>query len=208
MAFSLLPKEIKFFDLFDQQTAIIISAAACFKELADQGKFDDQSIERMRVIEHQGDEITHEIVDKLNRCFITPFDREDIHCLAFELDNVIDIIYTLTKRMRLYKLNVADPGVIKFAELIEQAVYSLSQAIKELRDTKNPKKILKHCIEINRLENMGDQLRDSVIEKLFNDGSDPITVIKWKEIYEGAETCLDICEDIANVLESILVKQG
>ena len=208
MSFSLIPKEIKFFDLFNQQTAIIVTAAAVFKELAMQGNFDDQGIERMRVIEHQGDEITHEIVDKLNRTFITPFDREDIHCLAFEMDNVIDVIYTLTKRMRLYKLNVVNPDMIKFADLIEQSVNSLSEAIKELRDTKNTKKILKHCIEINRLENMGDQLRDIVIGDLFEGGTDPITVIKWKEVYEGAETCLDICEDIANLVEAILVKQG
>lgn len=208
MGFSFIPKEIKFFDLFDQQAIYINKAAAIFKELVLNGRFDDEGIARMRDIEHDCDNVTHDIIDKLNRTFITPFDREDIHALAHELDNVVDILYATSKRMRLYQLNVINQDMIKFSEIIEESIAHLAKALNGLRDSKNPRSIMDSCIEINRLENVGDLLRDAVIGELFNNVTDPITVIKWKEVVEGAETVLDICEDVANVIESILVKQG
>lgn len=208
MGFSLIPKEVQFFDLFDKQAAVITSAAVCFRELASKGHFDDEGIERMKDIEHQCDEITHDIIDKLNRCFITPFDREDIYRLAHEVDDLVDMLYSVSKRVRLYKINSISPDLVKFAELIEQSVRCLAKAIGGLRKSKHQKPILVCCIEINRLENEGDHFRDHVIGNLFQDGADPMSVIKWKEIYEGVETCLDICEDTGNVIESILVKNA
>lgn len=208
MGFSLLPKEVQFFDLFDMQAAVINSAAKCFKELATKGTFDDAGIEKMKDIEHQCDEITHDIIDKLNRCFITPFDREDIYELAHELDDLVDMLYSVSKRMRLYKVNSVHPEMVKFADLIEQSVNCLGKALNGLRNNKHHKPILVCCIEINRLENEGDHLRDHVIGNLFEKEQDAMTVIKWKEIFEGAETCLDICEDVSNVIESILVKNA
>ena len=208
MGFSLIPKEVQFFDLFDKQAEVINIAAAAFKDLAANGKFDDAGIERMKDIEHQCDEITHDIIDKLNRSFITPFDREDIYELAHELDDLVDMLYSVSKRMRLYKLNGVNPDLLKFAELIESSVRCLGKALGGLRHSKHHRPILVSCIEINRLENDGDHLRDQVIGKLFDDGGDAMQVIKWKEIFEGVETCLDICEDISNVIESILVKNA
>jgi hypothetical protein len=110
--------------------------------------------------------------------------------------------------MRLYQLNVINQDMIKFSEIIEESIAHLAKALNGLRDSKNPRGIMDSCIEINRLENVGDLLRDAVIGELFNNVTDPIAVIKWKEVVEGAETVLDICEDVANVIESILVKQG
>jgi uncharacterized protein len=208
MAFRFIPQEAKFFDMFDQQAAKIVSAALCFKDLASHGKFDDEGIQRMRELEHECDSITHDIIDKLNRTFITPFDREDIHSLAHELDNVVDMLYTTSKRLRLYKLKSINPDLVQFSDLIIQSVSALARGINAMRNHKNPKDINEACIEVNQLENMGDQLRDAIILKLFDKTKDPIKIIKWKENFESVETVLDICEDIANLMESILVKQG
>lgn len=208
MGFSLLPKEVQFFDLFDKQAEVIKSAAKCFKELAVTGNYDDPGIERMKDIEHQGDEITHDIIDKLNRCFITPFDREDIYELAHELDDLVDMLYSVAKRMRLYKINGVHPDMVRFSELIEQSVNCLGKALNGLRNSKHHKPILVCCIEINRLENEGDHLRDHVIGNLFENETDAMMVLKWKEIFEGVETCLDISEDVGNIIESILVKNA
>lgn len=208
MKFSLLPKEIKFFDLFDEQAKILVTASACFLDLVNGAGFDDAGIQKMRDIEHTCDNVTHDIIEKLNRTFITPFDREDIHALAHEVDNVVDMLFTISKRIWLYKLNSVDRDLIQFAQLINQSVNSLAKALNGLRDQKNTKPIKEHCIEINRLENLGDQLRDAVIGRLFDNSGDPISIFKWKEIFEGAETVLDICEDVANVIESIMVKQA
>ena len=162
----------------------------------------------MRELEHECDAITHNIIDKLNRTFITPFDREDIHALAHQLDNVTDMLYTTSKRLRLYKLQKKNNDLIQFGELIVQSVKSLETAVKGLRHHKSPKAINDACIEINEIENQGDHLRDDVILKLFEKTKDPITIIKWKEIFEAVETILDVCEDIANLIDSIIVKHG
>ncbi len=203
-----LPKEYKFFDLFDKQAGFAVEAANLFKELAMGGKFDDESANRMHDIEHNCDDVTHDIINKLNRTFITPFDREDIHALAHELDTVIDLINTTTSRMRLFKLSKVNKQLIQFSELIEQSVGALAKAVKSLRDTKRHLEVNQYCIEINRLENLGDQLRDESIGDLFAKSKDPINIIKWKEIFTEAETVLDACEDVANIVESILVKQA
>jgi uncharacterized protein len=208
MAFSFIPKEIKFFDLFDKQASNIIMASNVFCEIIQKGIFDEVTVQRMKDIEHTCDEAAHDIIEKLNRTFITPFDREDIHALAYELDDVVDMLNTIISRLRLYKLNVIDKDLIEFSELIRESVNFLAKALNGLRNQKETKDIRNCCIEINRLENEGDQLRDKVLMKLFDNTKDPVFIIKWKEIYEESETVLDICEDVANVIESILVKQG
>lgn len=208
MKFRFIPQETKFFDMFEAQASKIIEAAIYFKEQASIGKFGDEEIKRMRDYEHACDYITHDIIDKLNRTFITPFDREDIHSLAHELDNVVDMLYNVSKRMHLYKLETGNPDLIQFCELIVQSATSLGMGINGLRNLKDPTAVNNAHREVNQLENDGDHLRDLMIEKLFSKIKDPIIIIKWKEIFEGVENVLDICEDIANLLESILVKQG
>ncbi len=208
MGFRFIPREMQFFDLFDDQAKKIIVTAQKFRELTASGKFGDEEIQRMRDLEHEGDAITHDIIDKLNRTFITPFDREDIHGLAQELDNVIDMLYTTSKRMRIYKLHTPNNDLIQFADLIVQSATAVGMAINGLRTHKNHQPIKDSCIEVNHIENLGDQLRDSVIQRLFDEVKDPVEIIKWKEIFEEVETILDICEDIANLIDSIMVKQG
>ena len=135
MKFSLLPKEYLFFDLFDQMAAHAIDAARCFSNFATAGTFDHQAIEKMHCIEENCDEVTHEIIDRLNRTFVTPFDREDIYSLAHEFDSVIDLIQAMTNRMLLYKLNdVKSEDLMRFAELIERSVDNLANAVRRLRE--------------------------------------------------------------------------
>jgi uncharacterized protein len=209
MKFSLLPKEYQFFDLFDKLSSNAMDAARCFKEYAINGTFDNEAKEKMHIIEERCDESTHEIIDRLNRTFITPFDREDIYSLAHEFDSVVDIIQAMTNRMHLYNLqNVINEDLIKFAELIEQSVDCLSKAVMGLRNLKDKGHISACCIEVNSLENLGDQQRDAVLSKLFNNPTDPLEVIKWKDIFMDAETVLDKCEDVANIVAAILIKQG
>ena len=198
MGFSLLPKEHQFFDLFDKMADASVDASRLFKKLAREGTFDQEAIERMSSIEHHCDEITHEIIDKLNRTFITPFDREDIYALAHRFDGVVDIIHAITKRMLLYNLhNEINQDLIRFTDLIDHSVAALATAVRGVRNLKNSKLISDACIEINRLENLGDHLRDEVIGKLFDNSFDPLYIIKWKDIFQDAETALDQCEDVA-----------
>ena len=209
MKFSLIPKEYQFFDLFDKMASDAIDAARCFKDFAVTGTFDDKANEKMHAIEERCDETTHEIIDRLNRTFITPFDREDIYSLAHEFDSVVDIIHAMNNRLRLYNLhNTINEDLIRFAELIDKSVECLSNAVMGLRNLKHTSHISDCCIEVNRLENLGDQLRDTVLGKLFHNDPDPLDVIRWKDIFMDAETVLDKCEDVANIVSAIMIKQG
>ncbi len=208
MLFKFLPNEFNFFDLFDKQVDYAVSAAACFKELVARGVIDEDSVKKIGAIEHQGDEVAHEIFEHLNKTFITPFDREDIHALAKQLDDVTDMIVTIVSRMKVYNITSVDKNLIQFAAVIEESVGAVACAVKGLRSAKNFQAIQDSCVEINRLENVGDKMRDTVLAELFEKVKDPITVIKLKEIYQDAETVLDICEDVTHVVGAILLKQA
>jgi len=205
---SFLPKEFSFFDLFDKQAKIALDAATYFKELVAKGGVDESSLQKMQDIEHGGDNVAHEIIDKLDKTFITPFDREDLHALTKELDDIIDMINTIVSRMKVYKITGVDKNLVKFAAIIEESVQSVAIVIRGLRNKKYSKVVLDSCIEINRLENDGDTLRDSVLAELFETSRDAIAVIKLKEIYQDSETVLDICEDLAHIVSSVLLKQA
>lgn len=204
----LLPKEFNFFDLFDKQVDCAVDAAGRLKELVTKGTLEEDLIQKVKDVEHQGDDLTHDILNRLNKTFITPFDREDIHTLAKELDDVIDMIYTIANRMKVYKVEGIDKNLVLFAVVIEDSVRAVARAVKGLRNMKNLKSVTDACVEINRLENVGDTMRDTMLAELFENSKDPFSLIKWKEIYQDAETVLDICEDVAHVVQSILVKQA
>jgi len=208
MAFNFLPKNFNFFDLFEKQVGCAVDAARCFKELTLKGIVDEAAFKKIRDIEHQGDDVAHTIIEQLNKTFITPFDREDIYALTKELDDVIDMINTIVGRLKIYKITAVNKNLVEFSSVIEESVSAVARAVKGMRDMKNLKAVSQACVEVNRLENVGDSMRDEVLAELFETEKDPITVIKWKEIYQDAETVLDICEDVAHVVESILVKQA
>lgn len=208
MLFRFLPKEFNFFDLFEKQAQYAVDAAECFKELVSKNVLDEASLKKMHDIEHQGDDVAHTILDSLNKTFITPFDREDIHALAKELDDITDMLYTIVNRMKVYKVEGANKNLTEFALVINESARAVLRAVSGLRDQKKSKDVSDACVEINRLENLGDTMRDNVLAELFETEKDTVKIIKLKEIYQDSETVLDICEDVAHVVQSILVKQA
>ena len=208
MRFSLMPQEFEFFDLLEKEASSAIEAVTCFREAIINKKVDQKVLDKIHAIEHRGDQITHDIIDKLNRTFITPFDREDIHSLAHELDSVVDISHSIINRIVLYKIEEVKDDLTKFAELIEKSTLEIAKAIKGLRTVKKQDAIRTACIEIHRIENLGDQLRDSAISSLFETCKNPVDIIKWKDIFEDAEHVLDKCEDVANIIQGLMVKHS
>ena len=206
--FNFLPKEFNFFDLMEKQVGYASDAAKAFKTVVAKGGVSEADIEKLQDIEHQGDEVTHTILEQLDKTFITPIDREDIHALAKELDDIIDMTCTIASRMKIYRITRVDKYLVEFAGVIEDSVKGVSSAVKGMRNMKNVKQIYMACVEVNRLENVGDKLRDKALQDLFDNEKDPIEIIKWKELYQEAETILDICEDVTNVVESIVVKNA
>ncbi len=203
-----IPKEVKFFDLFDKQAENLVKAAEFYKKLVNEGGFTPENVRAMHELEHYGDELTHTIINTLNETFITPFDREDILALANRLDDIIDGIYLISNRFMLYKITKPTEYSKKMANTIEQSTKAMQKALASLRSNKNMKETLFQCVEINRLENEGDVLRDEAISNLFEKEKDPVMIIKQKELYEEAETVTDFCEHVANLVESILVKNN
>ena len=182
MGFRFLPREVNFFDLFEKQVDYAVDAASYFKEAVSKNILDDESLEKMHEVEHQGDEVAHTILDNLNKTFITPFDREDIHSLAKEVDDIIDMLYTILNRMKVYKIGNVDKNLVQFATVIDESVRAVARAVKGLRHLKNSKSVAESCVEVNRLENVGDSMRDAMLAELFEKEKDPIHIMKWKEI--------------------------
>ena len=208
MIFNFLPQEFNFYEKFETQINYAVKAADYFRELVLKGVFAESAFKEIHAIEHGGDETAHLIIDQLNKTFITPFDREDIHALVIEIDDIVDMINTMVTRLVVYKITGVNKNLVEFSSLIRDSVYCVSSMVKGMKSVKNSKVISEAYVEVNRLENVGDSLRNKVLAELFEKEKDPIVVIKWKEIYEDAETLLDICEDVSHVIESILVKQA
>ncbi len=205
MAFRLIPREEKFFDLFEQQAANIVAAARTLEELVLDYPDAKAKYQQIRDLEHHGDTLTHEVVKKLNTTFITPIDREDIYALASRLDDVLDLIDAVADRLILYRITTPGSGCADLAKVIVKTAEETDRAVHCLR-TLSPF-YLKHCIEVNRLETAADRLLRDLLAGLF-DGSDPIEIIKWKEIYETMEAVTDRCEDVVNVIEGIVLKMA
>jgi len=197
-----------FFDLLEEQVGHAVEAACFFQEVTAQDRVTEEMLNRMAQIEHQGDNAAHTIIQRLNKTFLTPFDRQDIHALAMELDDITDMIHNIVRRLRVYDIPGVDRNLVEFAAVIEQSVRAVSRAIGGLRHSKNARVVFDACVEVNRLENVGDVMRDRVLAELFATAKDPILVIKWKDIYQDAETVLDVCEDVVHVVDSIMVKQA
>jgi uncharacterized protein len=211
MAFSFLsklfPHEFDFYTLFEKQAGTAVEAALRFKEVGVKG-LDDEAVAAVRKLEHEGDESAHAILEQLDKTFITPFDREDIHALTNELDDVVDQIDTIVNRMRVYRLTSPNKQLLDFAVVTVDATRALAVAVAGLRTMKNHKAIEDACVEVNRLENVTDVMRDTALATLFDTEKDAITVIKWKEIFQDAEKVLDQCEDVAHIVRSIVLKQA
>ncbi|MFM6954461.1 MAG: DUF47 domain-containing protein [Sphingobacteriaceae bacterium] len=205
-----IPKDKNFFPLFEQSSSNLISMAELLKKAVNTKNADDrlEFFKEIESMEHIGDDITHQIYLELSKNFITPFDREDIHQLATAIDDVADYIHGSANRMLLYQVdNITEP-IQKLAELILQAVTDLDKAVRELRNLKNIRAIADSCVRINSIENQADYVFDRAVGDLFAYEKDAVQLIKYKEVLAALETATDMCEDAANVLESILVKHA
>ena len=201
----LMPREESFVHLFIRQAQNIQEGAKALVELLSHYTGVPEQVQSIKAIEHNGDDIAHQLLTKLNQTFITPFDREDIHELCNRLDDVIDLIDAAASRFVLYRVNAVRPGACELARILLSATMEVTEAVNTM-DT--PEKALAHCIEINRYENESDRLCRTLIAQLFDEEKDPVQIIKWKEIFEVIETAVDKCEDVANVIEGVMLKNA
>ena len=206
-----VPKDKKvFFPLFEQAANNVVAMATMLVETVNSTNpaTREELIRQIDKLENKGDEITHQLYLELGKNFITPFDREDIHQLASAIDDVADNIQGAANRMSLYRIDEFNDHIKKLSELILQCSTDLEKAVRELKDLKNVRNIADSCIRINSVENQADHVFDRAVADLFLYETDAIRLIKYKEILSSLETATDMCEDAANVMESILVKNA
>jgi|SRR6476661_3954154 len=205
-----IPKDKKFFPLFEQASSNLIKLGERLTEAVNMEDLNRRKelYKEIEDLEHVGDEITHQIHLELSKNFITPFDREDIHQLASAIDDVADYIHGSANRMSLYNVNEITEPIKQLAELTLQACIELDKAVRELRNLKNIRAIADSCVRINSIENQADYVFDKAVGDLFEYETDAIKLIKYKEVLAALETATDMCEDAANVMESILVKHA
>lgn len=202
----ILPKNPKFFELFSELAsltekigALSVEAVKNFSELTAYAK-------KARDIEHEADAVTHEIIKLMNSTFVTPIDREDIYALAQHIDDVVDFIENAISNMVLYNVKEPPLQIAEFAETIQTATAEIKKLIDILPHSKYARRMEEYAIELHSLENRGDEIFKNALKNLFANGIEPITVIKWKDIFETLEQVLDACEDVANTVSAIIVK--
>ncbi len=200
-----MPHDGDFFALFQKQADNIVVGAQAFVRMLEHYTGVPEQVQRIKAIEHNGDEITHQIFRMLNQTFITPFDREDIHELCSTMDDVIDLIDAASSRFVLYRVAQIRHGTIELCKVLEASTMELRDAVNAME---SPDKALHRVIEINRLENESDRICRTLIAQLFEEEKNPVEIIKWKEIYEVMETAVDKCEDVSNVIESVILKNA
>lgn len=203
-----VPKESKFFDLFEESADNITKGAQALYEMLDTWEFIDSRVAEITELEHKGDTITHQIISLLHRTFVTPFDREDIALLAHTMDDVIDFIHSAADSMFIYKIDQPMDRAKELSEIIVKGSSEVQKAVKGLRKRSELKRIMEGCVEINRLENMADRVYRAGMAELFENTSDVTLLIKWREIYEYLEAATDRAEDVANVLEGVALKHA
>lgn len=203
-----LPKDRVFYNLFEQVADKVTLMGKLLQEFVYETDEDKRLAlsKQIEDLEHQNDELTHQIFQELGRNFITPFDREDIHYLATALDDVADYIYASCKKIQFHGVNPNDQGIQKMAEVINQGAGEVGKAVMQLRELKRPEKISESLVKINSLENHADDIFDMSIKRLFEDENDFKELIRRREVYTVMEVATDKCEDVANVIETIIVK--
>lgn len=203
----LIPRDERFFELFEQATDICVAGADTLLRMLEDFGQAEMYRKQISDLEHAGDSIIHQVVDKLNRTFVTPLDPEDIRAIASRLDDVIDFTQASAERLVLYSVTNPLPESLELARVLVAVVHEVKRVIVLLRDFSQRKAIMEHCIEINRLENAGDKIYREALGKLFRQG-DPMELMRWKEIFDQVEQAIDQCEDLADVIESVVVKQA
>lgn len=202
--FNILPKEEQYFALFSQMTSYIHDASRALVEmLADQsGNYEEHS-RRIKIIEHECDELTHKVSTRLNKSFITPFDREDIYLMSSALDDIVDLIDEAARAMVMYGVHESTAHARQFADVIQRMAVELHEIVSRLE---RPDGMSSRLVTLHTLENEGDEIFHRAIQELFHNVQDPLYVIKWKSIYEQLEAAVDRCENVANIIESVIIK--
>jgi predicted phosphate transport protein (TIGR00153 family) len=203
-----LPRETSFFDFFEQHAALTIEGTKEFLSLVTTGANIAAKCRRISDIEHETDTITHRCVEALHKTFITPIDRDSIHRLITRMDDVMDYVEAAAERLELYELFVMTSDVRDLADVLHRTALQVEVAVRGLRSLKDPQAILKLCIDINRLENEADAILRRSVARLFKEEKDPIVIIKWKEVYENLESATDRCEDVANIIEGVILEHA
>ena len=197
-----------FFSLFERHAALTVEGAKQFVTLVAGGQNVPALAARIKEIEHETDVITHACVERLHKTFITPFDRDDIHRLITRMDDVMDYIESAAFAVMLYELvEMTDPAR-ELADVLVRSTESVAVAVSGLKNVKQSQAILDACIEVNRLENEGDEILRGALADLFREAKDPLLVLKWKEVYEALENATDRCEDVANVIEGVVLEHA
>ncbi len=203
--FSFYPRDAQFFDQFNRMADEIVSAAGLLERMLATSPIDTSIADQIKDAEHRCDTITHDTIQRLHRTFVTPLDREDLYALASALDNVMDAIDHAATLFRLYKITDVRPGARELAHTVSASAGSLHTALDALaaRQPVHP-----HAVEINRIENEADRAYQNAVAQLFEAETDPVTIIKWKEVFDVLEQVTDYCEDVANLIEGVVVKHG
>ncbi|HEY1813370.1 MAG TPA: DUF47 family protein [Kofleriaceae bacterium] len=203
-----LPRETSFFDFFEQHAALTIEGTKEFLSMVTTGANVAAKCRRISDIEHETDTITHRCVEALHKTFITPIDRDSIHRLITRMDDVMDYVEAAAERIELYEITTMTSDVRDLSDVLHRSAQQVELAIRDLRGLKDTQHTLKLCIDINRLENECDAILRRSVARLFKEERDPIMIIKWKEIYENLENASDRCEDVANIIEGVILEHG
>ncbi len=204
----LFPKEENFFDYFDELANKIEEGGRLFLEMTQKHDYSEANITKLKQVEHEADDITHRTYEKMHKTFLTPLDREDIYALVNKMDSILDLIEATAVRIYLYKVKKPGDEIIKQAKIVNDAITKVKSIVHAMRNMKNSKMILDGCVEINTLENDGDVVLRTIITDLFIKEKDAIELIKWKEIFERLEEAIDVCEDVSNIVEGIVLKHA
>jgi uncharacterized protein len=204
----LLPREEDFFGLFEQHAALTVEGAREMQRLLQGGQNVRVLAARIKEIEHETDVITHTCVERLHKTFITPLDRDDIHRLITRMDDVMDFIESAAAAVMLYELTEMTQPAKQLADVLLRSTEAVAVAVAGLKNVKQADAILKACIEVNRLENEGDEILRTGLADLFRGATDPLMVLKWKEVYEALENATDRCEDVANIIEGVVLEHA
>ncbi len=204
----MIPKEEKFFDLFYELATKIEEGGELFLDLVEHYEYSEPMIVKLKELEHEADVITHRTYEKMHKTFLTPIDREDIYALVNKMDSILDMIEASAARMSLYKVKVPAKEIIDQAKILNEAIKKVKYIVQAMKNMKNAKMIIDACVEINTLENEGDIIMRMTMTRLFEQEKDPIELIKWKEIFERIEEAIDVCEDVANIVEGIVLKHA
>jgi predicted phosphate transport protein (TIGR00153 family) len=203
-----IPKEEKFYDLFEELINKIEEGGKLFLEMVEKYEYPLTTITKLKELEHEADVITHRTYEKMHKSFLTPLDREDIYALVNKMDSILDMIEASAARMNLYRVKKPTKVIIDQAKILNEAIRKVKFVVHAMRDMKNSKMILDACVEINTLENEGDIVLRTAMVDLFEHEKDAIELIKWKEIFERIEEALDVCEDVSNIIEGIVLKHA